>query len=125
MSRVLLKLTGKDGKDWYLEWSTVCDAPTTFGTTDLEEFKLFLLSEHLKKEREDFLREWPDRMARVEATGTSSHQGDTPAQLIDCNQAGPDGKSLGIEGIIERYCTGPWRDRQGKVHEADNKVKRA
>ena len=68
MGYMILKLN--DGKqDFYLEWSTHTDAPRTFGMS-LEEFTIYYREEW---GRYAMQREFPERMERVEAKGTSDY----------------------------------------------------
>lgn len=97
MARLIVKLGGK-----YLEWSTVTDAPRTYGMTLAE------LREHIRFERgEDGLAALPERLARVEATGTSSQDVVTVDELIECNRAGPNERELTKTELIAKYCAGP------------------
>ena len=97
MPTFIVKLAGK-----YLEWSTIVDAPVTNGMT-LDEFR-------------EYYREWygraalpglDERLARVEQTGTSNRDGETPEQLIACNRAGPNETELTLDQIVERFITHP------------------
>lgn len=98
MGRPIVKLVDASGKPWYLEWSTVVDAPVTNGMS-LED-----LHQHIQNEygRQGIL-ELPARLARVEATGTSSIGG-TLDGLISCNRAGPNETELSLEELIAEYC---------------------
>ena len=101
MPRYIIKLIDdKYNKDYYLEWSTVVDAPVTYGCS-LEEFK-----EYYKQQNgENGMRELEERLKRVEETGTSAHPpfGDIDS-ILEYNRAGEGEKSINKEGILDRYC---------------------
>ncbi len=99
MPRYIVKL-----QDYYLEWSTVVDAPVTYGMT-LEEFKEYYQQEY----GADGMRNLLDRLLRVEAKGTSSQLDDSVESVVSCNRAGKDETSLTVEQIIDFYCV-----RQGE-----------
>lgn len=63
----------KDGRAYYLEWSNVVQAYTTTPTTNLLAFKELLLNTELEKCRARFEEEWPRRIQRALAAGTSQH----------------------------------------------------
>lgn len=86
-----------NGQPRYLEWSTIVDAPVTFGYS-LEDFKRWYRSRY--KEMAESLEE---RLARVEAKGCSSLD-ETLDELIKGNRAGPNETSLTKEQIVEQYC---------------------
>jgi len=67
----------------YFEWSTIVDAPRTYGMT-LEEFTAYYQDEYGHSAMVDF----DDRMLRVEAIGTSSRLHRDIADLIAWNRAG-------------------------------------
>ena len=46
MGRFIIKLSG-EGRDFYLEWSTVVDVPITSGMS-LKEFKKYLTHEEIR-----------------------------------------------------------------------------
>lgn len=83
----------------YLEWSSIVDAPVTYGMT-LDEFR-----EHYRERYgTDGLRLLPDRLARVEAKGTSSHVHDSLADHLIVNRAGPGETELTEAEIWDAYC---------------------
>jgi hypothetical protein len=93
-------------KDHYLEWSTIMDAPVTFGMDRVE------LQAHIAEEYGlhgvDTL---PERMARVNVKGVSSYNHDSVEELISGNRAGPNEKELTLEEIYQAYCLmNPIRD---------------
>jgi hypothetical protein len=87
-------------KDKYLEWSTIVDAPTTYGE-DLETFK----KRYIEREIERIKVDLEKRLARVEKQGTSCQTRLTVEVLIEFNRAGDDESELSIDGIYEKYCT--------------------
>ncbi|MFA5053971.1 MAG: hypothetical protein WC565_07920 [Parcubacteria group bacterium] len=104
MSRFIVKL-----RDHYMEWSTIADAPTT---------KLMPLDRFLKWYRctygESGMAELPERMARVEATGTSVYR-ETAESVITGNRAGPDETELTMDEIYEQNIYVP---RKAKERDA-------
>jgi hypothetical protein len=101
MGRFIIKL-----KDFYLEWSTVVDAPITYGMT-LDELK-----GHIKEEYgNEGLNELEHRLTRVDTKGTSAHADRNLIDTIWLNQAGPDERPATIVGIYHHYCLNEeWRD---------------
>ena len=97
MGRCILKLPGRD-KFWYLIWSTVADAPVTYGMT-LDELREYIR----EKEGASGLRDLPERLARCDAHGTSSLISSLEG-LVECNRAGPGETNLSLEQIVEAYC---------------------
>ena len=98
MPRYIVRLSDA-GRDWYLEWSTVVDAPITYGAS-LDEFR-----EHYRSEYgEDGMRHLDERLRRVAANGTSSQMGESAEQLISGNRAGDDESELSMAAIIQKYC---------------------
>jgi hypothetical protein len=93
MGHCIVKLAGK-----YLDWSSVVDAPVSYGMT-LEEYRAFYLEEYGKQGMKDL----DARLKRVEKIGTSSQLGHTPEELVSCNRAGPNEKPLTMKEIIEFY----------------------
>lgn len=81
-----------------MEWSTVVDAPVTYGVT-LERFKTY----YRERYGTEGIKELPERLERVERTGTSDLIG-TLAGLLACNRAGDKEQELTLEQIVERYC---------------------
>jgi len=95
MGKFIVKLTDEqEGRDYYLEWSTVSDSPASPGMS-LEEFTEY----YRDKYGSDGMREFKARMARVEKTGTSSHF-DTLDILIRNNDCYEDGTPATREEII-------------------------
>jgi len=89
-------------KDKYFEWSTVVDAPVTYGMTKDE------LYEYIKERYgREGLQELPERLARVEKFGTSFHWNTTLDELFESNRAGEDETYLTKEEIYAEYATPP------------------
>lgn len=99
MPRFICKVTDND-QVWYLEWSTVVDAPVTYGMS-LEEFKEYYRDEYGRSSMDELTK----RLERVEAKGTSSLMHDSADDVMDWNRAGKDGSSLSKQQLIDVYCT--------------------
>jgi hypothetical protein len=83
--------------DLYFEWSSIVDAPITKGMTEQE------LHDYVEDEYGAAgLRALPERLALVNATGTS-RRGHTLLEVIGRNRAGEDGACLTPAQILERY----------------------
>ena len=99
MPNVILYL--RDGREgWYLEYSTVVDAPTTGGMRHNEMLR------HLAREygRAD-LKGHKARLARAHANGSSYRFDKESAEdVIRSNRAGPGELSLTKKGILDLYC---------------------
>lgn len=93
MGRYIIKLDGH-----YLEWSTVVDAPVTFGMT-LEELRDYYRGEYGYAGSQDL----DERLARVEIHGTSAYSGRDVLSMIRRNRAGPGEVPLHVVEIIEFY----------------------
>ena len=99
MQKLIVKITDdKTNKDYYLEWSSVIDAPTTYGL-ELEEFKRHYAAQYGALGIEAL----PKLLAQVENTGTSSFFQDIQG-LLNYNRAGDDREHLDKEGILDNYC---------------------
>jgi len=69
-----------------LEWSTVVDAPVTYGMRE-DEFTDYYQAEY----GNEGMRELPARMARVREKGTSAYDDESwEDTALVCNRAGPD-----------------------------------
>ncbi len=99
MARFLLKLSHED-KSWYLEWSTVVDAPVA-RFDSLEELKEYYQAEYGRSGMLDL----DQRLFRVEQKGTSSLIHKSADDLISYNRAGANETCLTKEQIIKYYCT--------------------
>lgn len=93
MGRCLIKI-----KDLYFEWSTVVDAPVTYGMT-LEELKTYVK----EKRGTEGLAELPSELENIERQGTSCYTNYTLKELLHHNAAGENEKSISINAIYERY----------------------
>lgn len=89
-----------EGTAYYLEWSTIVDAPITFGMT-LDEFKQY----YRKKYGEQPAIDLSKRLNRVDLRGCSSEiPHHNLAFLIRTNRAGKDETRLTKKEIIHWYC---------------------
>jgi len=96
MGRYIIKI-----KDRYFEWSTVVDAPITYGMTE-DELRAYTKDEY----GEEGLSRLPERLARVAQNGCSSHV-ESLADVIVYNRAGPNETRLTEEEIYARYAEAP------------------
>jgi hypothetical protein len=101
MPTYIIKLTDeKDNTDYYMEWSTVVDAPITYGLS-LEEFKEYYQTQYGTAG----MRDLGYRMERVEEKGTSALPPfDNMDEVLKHNRAGEGETCLDKEGLLERYC---------------------
>lgn len=83
------------GRDFYLEWSTVVDAPAS-PPMSLVEFTAYY-RERYGAERAE---RPPLRMERVHATGASERGVDNVTDTVGFNRAGPDESCLLVEHIV-------------------------
>jgi hypothetical protein len=99
MGRCIVKFQDQ-GKDYYMEWTTICDAPATYGMS-LEEFTQYYGEWYGKQG----LAELPERLARIgDGEGTGFH-GERDIQSILCvNRAGKNETKLTREQVIAMYC---------------------
>lgn len=99
MPRYIVKLTDPATSiDYYMEWSTIVDAPVTYGMS-LEEFKTYYKEEYGNQGMEGLDK----RLERVEANGTSA-QIDSYESFFNFNHAGENESPLNFEEILEQYC---------------------
>ncbi len=87
-------------KDKYLEWSTIVDAPVTYGL-DLDELSAYVKDRY----GSEGLDELPARLKRVEEQGTSFHTRCPVAELIKNNRAGEGETCISADAIYHRYVT--------------------
>lgn len=101
MGRFIMKLhDDKENKDYYLEWSTVVDAPVTYGMS-LEEFKQHYIEAYGSQE----MKNLEERLARVEEKSISAHHPyDRLNSYFEFNRAGKKGGTLSKEGLLKNYC---------------------
>jgi hypothetical protein len=101
MPRYIVRLDDA-GIAYYLEWSTIVDAPVTSGGT-LEEFQQYYRDQYGASGR----RELPERLERVNRMGVSwAWREGTVDDLIRCNRAGAGETCLTREQIIDHYIRG-------------------
>lgn len=99
MGRAIIKLTDpKTKKTYYLEWSSIVDAPVTYGLS-LNQFREYYKDEYGRQGMEEL----PRHLERVEKTGTSTRTCSLQ-DILDQNRAGENEKRITKEQIIERYC---------------------
>ena len=111
MSTPILRIVTPE-REWWLVWSTVVDAPVTYGMTR-EELIAWWGEEYGKQG----VRNLGPAIARAEEVGTSSHRSPSVEEMIICNRAGVDETRLTEAEIVAMYClrTGlirgmDWRD---------------
>lgn len=90
---------GKDNTDYYMEWSTIFDAPLTNGTS-LDVFKDYWEKRYGWQDVESL----NERLVRVEKKGTSSHLDKSLEDTLLCNRAGENEKELTKDEILEKFC---------------------
>lgn len=88
----------RDGEERYLAWSSIVDAPITYGMT-LDELQAYHREEYGRRGMADM----PDILARLTHGGTSS-RGYTAEAILSCNRAGPNEEQLTDEQIWDQYC---------------------
>ena len=102
MPTFIVKLTDKDGIDYYLLWCSITDAPRCAGLS-LDDFvKQYNLTHDPATLAE--------RMQRVQAKGTSALEYDSVLDLIIPNRAGPHECCLSYDELIRFYCHGEVAD---------------
>lgn len=97
MPKYIIKLED-NGQAYYLEWSTIVDAATTYGMP-LEEFREY----YQHRYGTEGMRELEERLSRVDLKGTSAMLDKSVDETIACNRAGPDESCLSKEQIIDKY----------------------
>lgn len=98
MPKHIIKITDNQ-QDYYLDWSTVTDSPTTYGMS-LVKFKQYFLDRY-GKDKTDLLEKL---LRNVEQHGTSVPN-TSLQELVGYNRAGPNERSLSLAEIIKQYCT--------------------
>lgn len=98
MANYIIKIP-HNGKDHYLIWCTMMDAPATHGSS-----LAALKSYYKQKYGERGLLDLSERLKRVEIKGVSSHLHDNFKELIQHNRAGDQEEELTMQQIIEKYC---------------------
>jgi len=94
MPRYIIKLG-----EHYLEWSTIVDAPVTYGMT-LDDFKQYYQREYGL----EGMRHLGERLARVEAKGTSAINHSDVKDTLAGNRAGEGETTLTRDQIYQAYC---------------------
>lgn len=95
MANYIIKLGG-----YYLEWSTVLDAPICKGMS-LDVFKIYYGIKYGSGNTTDL----PGQLERVEEKGTSSILDTNLDSLLSYNRAGDNENHLTIEELITEYCS--------------------
>lgn len=98
MARLIIH---KDGA--YNLYTTVADGACYEGALTLDELREVIRIEY----GEDGLRQLPARLERAHATGSSSLHGETLAETIACNRAGPGESELSFDEFVAKYLTLP------------------
>ncbi len=98
MPSYIVKLEGNGGP-WYMEWSTIVDAPVTRGMS-IDAFRAHYREEY----GASGMRSLDARMARVEDSGSSSAVYESARDIVSFNRAGPDESEISYEEIVRRYC---------------------
>ena len=92
MGRYIIKID-----DLYFEWSTIVDAPVTWGMTENE------LVEHIRfRYGQEGIDELPKRLSRVQQNGTSAY-GLTLDELIVGNRSGDNETPLSKEELYKKF----------------------
>ena len=116
MGRFIVKLM--DGaKPYYLEWSTVIDAPVTYGMS-LREFREYYRARYGSSGMEALEK----RMERVHEKGTSAMIYESAEDVVGgYNRAGDGETCLTVEQVIAHYCrTQKSVAPRGHVHPPDD-----
>ena len=85
--------------DYYFEYSTIADAPTTLGMT-LADFKEY----YKQMYGLDGMRNLKERLLFVEKYGTSRRFMSSTDEVLAGNRTGPEEATLSIEEIFKAYC---------------------
>lgn len=91
MSRAIVKI-----KDKYFIWSSIVDAPITYGLT-LDQLKEWHKEEYGRSV------DIEERLERVEKYGTSLQRFTNVEKLIRLNRAGDNEEQLTLDEIYEKY----------------------
>lgn len=98
MAHLIARFTSKKtGRDYYLIWSTIVDAPITFGMS-LQAFKGYYARQYGQME------DLKGRLQRVKSKGTSAIGYKNIKHLIRMNRAGEKEKHLTYDQIVSKYC---------------------
>ena len=85
--------------DHYFEYSTIVDAPVTFGML-LPDFEAY----YRERYGSEGMAELPERMARVEHSGTSALGDMSSEKLMSGNKAGSNEANLTLDELYRAYC---------------------
>ena len=87
--------------DYYLEYSTIVDAPITYGLkrADFDNY-------YRREYGIAGLDTYEERMRRVDENGTSEIGATSVEETILCNRAGYDETKITKQEMINRYCKG-------------------
>ena len=85
--------------DMYLMWSTIVDAPITYGMTFEQLVKYY--AKKYEHSDEDSFRE---KMMKIDEDGTGFQIGTNTNQIGEYNRAGPNESLLSIDEIYKSYC---------------------
>lgn len=98
MGKAIFKVDD-NGKERFLVWSSIVDAPVTFACTAAQIVAFFV-----EEAREDATQMAKRMIERARASGSSSRMGVyTIANVAGGNRAGPDESALTEDEIIEFY----------------------
>lgn len=97
MPNLIMKLPNGN----YIEWSTITDAPRTYGMP-LGVFERFYREQY----GENGMRELPERIARADRKGVSCCLAGLD-DYIEANRAGEGETCLTLDEIVEQYGTIP------------------
>jgi hypothetical protein len=100
MPKFIIKME-KDGDERYLEWSTVVDAPVTYGMS-YDEFLKYYRNEYGANSMDNLVGEH-GRMRRVRENGTSERGSKSVHETISHNRAGKNETELDFDGIWQTY----------------------
>lgn len=85
----------------YQIYTTIADGPCYERGLTLAELEEITRREY----GEQGMRNLPARLERAHATGCSALSGETLAECLECNRAGPGESHLSVEEFIKKYLT--------------------
>lgn len=98
MGNTLIRLE-RDTTEYFLQWSSIVDAPISYGMSE-SELREFYLEEYGRNGSRDL----DERIAECRKRGTSSRMDKTAESVIRGNRAGEDETELSVDQIIDCYC---------------------
>lgn len=104
MATYIVKLhDNHNNKDYYLEYCSVMDKPTTKGKSRKKFIEDYMMSfdESDWKHQNTILKA---RLERVDENGTSCKYGTSVEKMLKNNSAGYDGETVSIDEILNIYC---------------------